>query len=196
MTEPSNIAPVCPAALTKTGEARSENVELPAQTRRRGAHDPLPVRDASRYQESREHARGGMGRVAEVFDHDLKRTIAVKELIGDNPLRAERFIREAMITARLAHPGIVPVYDAGYWPDGTPFYSMKMLEGRSLKQVLAERQTLDERLALLPNIIAATEAIAYAHAPRRDPPRPQALEHHGGWTTARPWSSTGALPRS
>ncbi|HTJ47685.1 MAG TPA: protein kinase, partial [Kofleriaceae bacterium] len=79
---------------------------------------------------------------------------------------AARFRREALITARLQHPAIVPVYEAGRWPSGEPFFAMKLVAGRALDKVLADRKTLDERLALLPAVIAATDAIAYAHSQR------------------------------
>ena len=48
-------------------------------------------------------------------------------------------MREALITARLEHPGIVPVHEAGRWPNGDPYYVMKLVEGRTLKELIAER---------------------------------------------------------
>ncbi|MEO8553099.1 MAG: protein kinase, partial [Kofleriaceae bacterium] len=77
-----------------------------------------------------------------------------------------RFEREALITARLEHPGIVPVYEAGRWPTGEPFFAMKLVSGRPLDKVIAETHTLSERLALLPRLAAACDAIAYAHSQR------------------------------
>jgi serine/threonine protein kinase len=74
-----------------------------------------------------------------------------------------RFLREALITARLEHPGIVPVYEAGRWPDGTPFYAMKLVAGRSLRELIAECTTVDDRIGLLHHVIAVADAIAYAH---------------------------------
>jgi hypothetical protein len=84
-------------------------------------------------------------------------------LADDQGERAVRFVREARLTARLEHPGIVPIHEAGRWPGGKPFYAMKMVSGRSLREIIAEKQTLPERLALLPNVIAVAETIAYAH---------------------------------
>src|SRR3569623_865382 len=72
----------------------------------------------------------------------------------------------APITARLQHPGIVPVYEAGRWPTGEPFFAMKLVSGRPLDRVIAETETLSERLALLPRLAAACDAIAYAHSQR------------------------------
>src|SRR5262249_41567149 len=74
-----------------------------------------------------------------------------------------RFAREAAITARLEHPGVVPVHEAGRWPDGTPFYAMKLVAGRPLRQLIAERSTVAERIGLLHHVIAVADAIAYAH---------------------------------
>src|SRR5262249_53270124 len=67
------------------------------------------------------------------------------------------------ITARLQHPAIVPLYDLDAWVDGEPFYAMKLVSGRTLERVIAGARTLDERLALLPNLLAVCEAVAYAH---------------------------------
>ncbi len=126
-------------------------------------HD-LPTDDPNRYDLSAEHARGGLGRVLKAHDDRLGRTVAIKELLKTTSTRAEaRFIREALITARLQHPGIVPVHEAGRWPSGEPYYVMKLISGESLKEMIAERRDLRDRLALLPNVIAVAEAIAYAH---------------------------------
>ncbi|HET9624669.1 MAG TPA: serine/threonine-protein kinase, partial [Kofleriaceae bacterium] len=121
------------------------------------------IRDADRYELKGEHGRGGLGRVTRAYDRDLHRDIAIKELIERGSLRELRFMREALITARLEHPGIVPVYEAGCWADGTPFYAMKLVAGRPLRELIAERKTVDERLGLLHHVIAVADAIAYAH---------------------------------
>jgi eukaryotic-like serine/threonine-protein kinase len=92
--------------------------------------------------------------------------VAIKELIQETPERAARFEREALITARLQHPAIANLHEAGRWPSGQPFYAMKLVAGRSLGQAAAELRPLAERLALLPNLIAMVEAVAYAHRQR------------------------------
>ena len=124
---------------------------------------PLQFRDPDRYQILGEHGRGGLGRVFRARDKELGRDVAVKELLHRGNTSELRFFREALITARLEHPGIVPVHEAGRWPDGTPFYAMKLVQGRPLKALIDECKTLEERLALLPHIIAVADAIAYAH---------------------------------
>ncbi len=75
-------------------------------------------------------------------------------------------MREALITARLQHPSIVPIYEAGRWPDGEPFYAMKLLAGKSLADLIDALPTLGGRLGLLHNVIAVADAIAYAHENR------------------------------
>src|ERR1041385_3085420 len=127
---------------------------------------PLQVRPRDRYEIVGEHGRGGLGRVSRARDKELGRDVAIKELIQRGDLREVRFLREALITARLEHPGIVPIHEVGRWEDGTPFYAMKLVSGRPLKDLIAARQTLDQRLGLLPHVVAVADAIAYAHGQR------------------------------
>ncbi|MBA3456283.1 MAG: protein kinase [Deltaproteobacteria bacterium] len=134
-----------------------------------GARAPAPIAapptdDPERYELVGEHARGGLGRVVRAVDKRLGRTVAVKELLRHNESNEARFMREALITARLQHPGIVPVHEAGRWPSGDPYYVMKLVEGRTLKELIAERTPLRDRLSLLPHVIAVADAVGYAHS--------------------------------
>ena len=126
--------------------------------------DDLAADDPERYEQVSEHARGGLGRVVRAVDRRLGRTVAVKELLRHDPANEARFLREAMITARLEHPGIVPVHEAGRWPNGDPYYVMKLVEGRTLKELIAEATSLRERLGLLAHVIAVADAVGYAHS--------------------------------
>src|SRR4051812_26832286 len=72
-----------------------------------GAVRLAPI-DPERYQIVQEHGRGGRGRVLEARDLRLGRTVALKEMLRDGDVAHARFVREAMITARLEHPAIVP----------------------------------------------------------------------------------------
>ena len=123
----------------------------------------LPVIDPDTYVFGRYFARGGMGRIAEVRDKRLGRVIAIKELIVRDPGLVARFHREIRITARLQHPSIVSLLEAGQWPSGEPFFAMKKVSGQSLKDAIERRKTLDERLGLLASTIAIVDALAYAH---------------------------------
>ena len=109
---------------------------------------------------------GGMGRITAAMDLRLGRRVAIKEpRVHSEELRA-RFEREARLTARLQHPSIVRVQDAGRWPSGRPFYVMELVQGRQLDQVLRTMPTFEERLALLPHVLAVADAMAYAHGQR------------------------------
>jgi WD40 repeat protein len=122
---------------------------------------------ATRYVVRGEFARGGIGRILTAHDERLNRAVAIKEPLQATGSAAQfgRFRREAAITARLQHPAIVPVYDAGMGTEGRPYYVMKLLSnGRTLKQVVGEAAGLAARMALLPNVIAVADAIAYAHS--------------------------------
>jgi WD40 repeat protein/serine/threonine protein kinase len=126
----------------------------------------LPIVDREIYAIEGEVAQGGIGRVLSARDERLDRRVALKELLDGGGAAEDRFVREALLTARLQHPSIVPVYEAGRWPSGEPFYSMKLVSGRPLSEVIDEKRSLDERLPLLPHVLAVAEAVAYAHEKR------------------------------
>jgi ABC-type transport system substrate-binding protein len=122
--------------------------------------------DPAHYQDRREITHGGMGRIVSARDVRLDRTVALKELRVQSPELRARFEREALLTARLQHPSIVSIHEAGRWPSGEPFYAMKLVPGRPLDQVIADAGTLAKRLALLPHVVAVSDALAYAHQQR------------------------------
>ena len=119
---------------------------------------PLPVTEGGRYVVQGVYAKGGIGRILRAKDERLGREVALKELPVHGGTEERRFLAEAQVTARLQHPAIVPVYDAGRWEDGRPFYAMKLVSGRSLAERMAEAHTLEERLRLLPHVLDAAEA--------------------------------------
>jgi eukaryotic-like serine/threonine-protein kinase len=151
------------ASPSAAGETRTSEPSTTATAPRDRHGATAQLGDPDRYQIISEYGRGGLGRVSRAHDRNLARDVAVKEIISRSPASEVRFLREALITARLEHPGIVPVYEAGRWPDGTPFYAMKLVAGRSLRELIAERTTVDERIALLHHVIAVADAMAYAH---------------------------------
>ncbi len=122
-----------------------------------------PAAPGPRYTEGTEIARGGMGRVIEATDGVLGRSVAVKQVLSQDPELLRRFARETRITARLEHPSIVPVYDAGIAADGSPFYVMRKVTGRPLENLVRDAATLAQRLALVPHVLAAAQAVAHAH---------------------------------
>ncbi len=126
----------------------------------------LPIVPRESYVVIDEYARGGLGRIIRAQDKRTGRFVAIKEMLADNADAAARFVREAMVTANLQHPAIVPVYEVGQWPDGQPFYAMKLVRGRALSDVIAATTNLDGRLALISHVAAVADALAYAHGER------------------------------
>ncbi|HEY4183052.1 MAG TPA: serine/threonine-protein kinase [Kofleriaceae bacterium] len=167
--QPSSGKPV--SGVGETLPATSVQDTLPAQLNEisqapadRSSRASIPPQPTTRYRLGEEIGRGGMGRVVEAFDTQLGRTVALKEVLPDGASIVRRFVREIEITARLEHASIVPVYDSGTTIDGRPFYVMKRVTGRPLDEEIRRANTLDERLMLLPSMLAAIDAIAHAHA--------------------------------
>jgi serine/threonine protein kinase len=122
-----------------------------------------PDFSATRYTLREFLARGGMGIVYLAQDQVLDRRVAIKILDSadlDGAL-AERLNKEARVLARLEHPGIVPVHDAGTLSDGHVFYVMKFVEGARLDQFLASVASLPERLRLFLRIC---DSVSFAHS--------------------------------
>jgi serine/threonine protein kinase len=121
-----------------------------------------PELDA-RYEITGVAGRGGMGTVYVARDRVLDRDVAVKVLdVADRKgSRAARLQREAHILARLDHPAIVPIHDAGTLPDGRAFYVMKLVRGRRLDDLVTGNEPLAARLNTFARIL---DAVAFAHA--------------------------------
>lgn len=124
---------------------------------------PLLADGQQRYIPGPEIARGGMGRILAGEDRLLGRPVALKLLRRATASLARRFLREQRITARLQHPAIVPVYDAGVLDDGEPFLVMRLVKGQSLDRIAARTASPRDRLQLLPAVLAVIDAVAYAH---------------------------------
>lgn len=124
----------------------------------------LPVVDPAEYQLGAELARGGVGRVLVARQRRVGREVAIKELIDPTPALVARFEREARLTARLQHPGIVPIYEIGSWPDGTPFFAMRLVRGQTLGEAIARATSAVARRALLPTLITVCDTVGFAHA--------------------------------
>jgi tetratricopeptide (TPR) repeat protein len=112
--------------------------------------------------------RGGAGEVFRARDDVLGRPIAVKVLRPewrDDPTAVARFWGEARITARLQHPGVAPLYEAGYDDRNRPFIAMKLVEGRTLAGLLADRTSPSDDLPRFVQVFEQIcQTLAYAHA--------------------------------
>ena len=134
--------------------------------------------DGRRFRVLRPHAMGGLGAVFIALDSELKREVALKQILddqADDPVNRQRFLLEAEVTGGLEHPGIVPVYGLGTYDDGRPYYAMRFIKGDSLKEAIQHfhaNQSLNNRpggrsLALrklMRRFIDVCDAIDYAHS--------------------------------
>jgi len=133
-------------------------------------HDPARSSDPAetRYELLGEIARGGMGAVLKGRDPMLRRDLAVKVLLEahrDRPELVRRFVEEAQIGGQLQHPGIVPVYELGTFPDRGPYFTMKLVRGNTLASLLDARPDPDhDRPKFLGIFEQVCQTMAYAHA--------------------------------
>lgn len=143
-------------------------------------HELLTQRPGEeKYVIAKEIARGGMGVVMRAVDRDIRRDVAMKVLLSEKKDRArERFVEEAQITGQLEHPNIVPVHDLGVDAEGRLFFTMKLVKGRSLAEMLdvlrspAGAKAIEEGTGsatyysltrLLTTYLAMLNAMAFAH---------------------------------
>lgn len=129
-----------------------------------------PKPDEQRYSIQSQYAAGGMGVIYQAVDETLGRDIAIKQLkgpLGTTQESQARFLNEAKLTSRLQHPGVVPVYDLGMGEDGLPYYAMKLVEGQTLRELIAthfEEDRDESNLRQLLNVlISVANTVAYAH---------------------------------
>jgi len=126
-----------------------------------------------KYDELKELAEGGTGKLYTTIDKNLHRTVAYKTLhadLRDSEIETKRFLREARVTANIQHPGTLPVYELGRDREGQLFFTMKKVEGRDLRQILLDlRHEIPDVMEqfplprLLDILIQVCQTIAYAH---------------------------------
>ena len=98
-------------------------------------------RNLGRFRLESLHARGGLGEVYRAVDSELDRRVALKRVqprLANHPSTVQRFLREAVITASLEHPSIIPVYGLGKDSQGQPYYAMRFVKGRTLGEAIEE----------------------------------------------------------
>ncbi len=139
-----------------------------------GEYTPLAELPAGpRYTRSSLHATGGMGEVWRAWDATLGREVALKQLKEESAAGEARFVREAKLTGRLEHPGVVPVYELARDP-GTdrPFYVMRFIRGRTLSDAARAFHSARrpgwfpplDLVKLLSAFVSICNTVGYAHS--------------------------------
>ncbi len=149
----------CPAGTGGSGSVLS---------RPKGAPSNRVPESVGRYPIQALVGRGGMGLVLRANDTELDRPVAVKilhEHLADDPEMVRRFVTEARVGSGLQHPGVVPVHELGQADDGRPYFTMKLVEGRTLAATLAARSdATEDRLGFLSAFEKICQVLAYSHA--------------------------------
>ncbi len=161
-----------PISEVPTIEARSNQGAVSAHP----AHQLADDLTSGRLAIGEEVGRGGIGRIIAATDKALDRVVALKVLRNaDDPAEQSRFIREARITGALQHPSIVPVHELSVDNEGHVFYTMKLVKGVTLLQILhdlAARDPAALRSYPLPSLLTIfqklCDAVAFAHS--QNPP--------------------------
>ena len=164
-----------------------------------------PLADADptlRYRIEGEIARGGMGSVLKCRDPDIGRDVAIKVLLeghSDNADMVRRFVEEAQIGGQLQHPGVVPIYELGTFADQRPFFSMKLVKGETLAELLSTRTAPADGMPRFLSIFAAiTQTMAYAHTRgviHRDLKPSNVMVGSFGEVQVMDWGLAKVLPR-
>jgi serine/threonine protein kinase len=125
--------------------------------------DGVAVEQPGRYLVTRALRRGEVGQGSVAFDRHMQREVELRELrVGLAAVEA-RFVTEARLGGRLDHPGITPVHELGRRADGSLFCTSRLVRGQTFGEAVA-KQSLEERLGLLPHLLGAADALGYAHA--------------------------------
>ena len=144
----------CPKCKTVSVAQGNEQTSKKANEQKGGGVESLEsILDetspaARRYVMGRELARGGMGAIILARDKAIQRELAVKVMraqIADSEEHRLRFLEEAQVTGQLEHPNIVPIHELGKDAEGNLYFTMKLVKGRSLGEILKDLKTTDNR---------------------------------------------------
>jgi len=133
---------------------------------------PLPeiINQNTRYTHFKTIARGGKSIIQSCKDRFLTRTICFKKLkseFADDAIEQARFLREARVTASLQHPAIVPTYELGRTREGHLYFTMKLVNGFTMRELFDEQYRDRYDLVQLVNVlVGVAQALRYAHSHR------------------------------
>lgn len=189
MNEPFNdklrkrhgIAPRADITLDPSPDPPETSGSSSARIEKLVAHAPKKTR----YAFHGELARGGMGAILQVWDEDLRRTLAMKVVLGQgeedsveetptgvatptiDPKTLHRFVEEAQVTGQLNHPGVVPVHELGIDPTGRVYFTMQLVRGRPFKDVIELAREGKEgwtQTRALEVVVRVCDTVAYSHS--------------------------------
>jgi len=162
-------------ARAENGRARTahDSSDLNADSDTIDLRPEPPKLSSDRYRPVRYHAGGGMGEIWLAQDEKIGRQVALKKLKTGRDTENLRFFVEAQITGQLEHPNIVPLHDLGFDDHGCPYYVMKFIRGRRLREAITQFHTRDiagdwsedvEFRRLLEVLVSVCNVVAFAHS--------------------------------
>lgn len=151
---------------------REEGTSSPGETESLNPILNALKKNEPRYQNPELIAEGGEKRVYKIYDRHLNRFVAMAQAAkAETDDDYEQFLRESQLTANLNHPNIVPVHNMGLDQDGTPFFSMELVQGDSFQDIIDNLRKGDTSyrarypLATLLSLFnKVCDAVAYAHS--------------------------------
>ncbi len=160
---------------TEINIADEEQTVIVSEQELHSAHTltTLTKKPANKYKFERSLGMGGMKAVLQVWNMDTARSMAMAVMLNSDDRPAEdvqRFLNEARITAMLEHPNIVPVHEIGVDNSGSPYFTMKLLRGKTLEQLIKDlkdgklnRKKFDLQ-RMLRIYVKICNAIAFGHS--------------------------------
>lgn len=152
---------------SRASEPAASDSALDASSEGQVARLRLRRPSAPRYAVQGRIGRGGMGAVFRVRDEDLSRELAMKVMLAGGTRRLRRFLEEAQIAGSLDHPGVVPVHELGLDAKGRVYFTMRLVQGRDLKEIIDFVHSGDPEWTLqraLDVIVKVCDTMAYAHS--------------------------------
>jgi serine/threonine protein kinase len=153
-----------------SAEQRDEAPEEATPPQAQVGHEEPQSELLQRFDDQGEIGRGGTSSIRRVLDKNLLRQVAMKVLdpeLANQPRQVQGFLEEAQITAQLEHPGVVPVHELGVDADGTHYFTMRLVRGRTLADWITSTEDLGSPESLQASLgifLKVCDALAFAHS--------------------------------